>query len=71
MDKPGIIGIVFSLVFFSSMSLFAQEPPLTEAEQREQAAVERFYSLLERAPRKGTSFDRVTPRSGTLWRRRT
>jgi len=32
---------------------------LTEAERREQQVVERFWTLLERTPRRGTSFDRV------------
>ncbi|MGL6193468.1 MAG: tetratricopeptide repeat protein, partial [Thermoguttaceae bacterium] len=32
---------------------------VTEAEQKEHAAVERFWGLLERAPRRGTALDRV------------
>ena len=33
--------------------------PLSDAERREQQVVERFWTLLEKTPRRGTSFDRV------------
>ncbi|MCL2709529.1 MAG: tetratricopeptide repeat protein, partial [Planctomycetaceae bacterium] len=52
----------FLLVAFSLAAAQTNEPapvPLTDAEQRELQVVERFWTLLERTPRRGTSFDRV------------
>ena len=34
-------------------------PELTEAEKREQMAVDRFWNILERSPRRGTALERV------------
>ncbi|MGL6193760.1 MAG: tetratricopeptide repeat protein, partial [Thermoguttaceae bacterium] len=34
-------------------------PELTEVEKQEKAAVDRFWTMLERAPRRGTALDRV------------
>jgi predicted Zn-dependent protease len=46
---------------FSFCAILAQDvlPKLSEAEQKEQKVIDRFWSLLEKSPRRGTSLDRV------------
>ncbi len=53
-------SIVFA-IFGSIPVLLAQEAvePVSQAEAKEKATVERFWSILAKNPRRGTSFDRV------------
>ncbi len=63
----GAIRVFSSFVFFALLAFFpgsvvlgqAIETALSETEQKEQKIVDRFWSLLEKTPRRGTSLDRV------------
>ena len=56
------LTILLVSCFLFSVSTHANDPvdvPLSDAERKERQVVERFWTLLEKTPRRGTSLDRV------------
>src|SRR6187551_1329918 len=63
LKRPGI-GLLFSVAIFSlsPSSVWAQAPTVEEQNEeitKQKAIVDRFVTVLERNPRRGTSLDKI------------